>query len=204
MGATNRPFDLDDAILRRMPRRILGMLQNTSIRFNWFFFINAWIIITIVDLPTEKDREQILHLHLRDEKLDSSISLEHLARITKLYSGSDLKNLCISAALAAVREDAEVEKAKTNEKDKNNNDVTNVTRDNPEQLSLVRILKEHHFQIALKQVTPSCSEDMSSLTELRKWDGMYGDGAWNRKKRVKGIGFDGDAVQYTSYKGQEL
>jgi len=155
-------------------------------------------------LPTEKDREQILHLHLRDEKLDSSISLEHLARITKLYSGSDLKNLCISAALAAVREDAEVEKAKTNEKDKNNNDVTNVTRDNPEQLSLVRILKEHHFQIALKQVTPSCSEDMSSLTELRKWDGMYGDGAWNRKKRVKGIGFDGDAVQYTSYKGQEL
>ena len=72
-----------------------------------------------------------------------------------------------------------------------------------EQLLQVRILKERHFQVALKQVTPSCSEDMSSLTELRKWDGMYGDGAWNRKKRVKGIGFDGDAV-YTSYKNQEL
>ncbi|RIA86448.1 P-loop containing nucleoside triphosphate hydrolase protein [Glomus cerebriforme] len=179
MGATNRPFDLDDAILRRMPRRIL------------------------VDLPTEKDREQILHLHLRDEKLDSSISLRHLAKTTKLYSGSDLKNLCISAALAAVREDAEVDKTKVNnnnEKDKNNEDLT---KNNTEHLLQVRVLKDHHFQIALKQVTPSCSEDMSSLTELRKWDGMYGDGAWNRKKRVKGIGFDGDNV-YISYKNQEL
>ncbi|CAG8643843.1 8136_t:CDS:2 [Funneliformis mosseae] len=178
MGATNRPFDLDDAILRRMPRRIL------------------------VDLPTEKDREQILNLHLRDEKIDSSVSLEYFAKITKLYSGSDLKNLCISAALASVREDAEIEKTKANsESDKNHsNDVSN---DNSEQLPQVRILKQHHFQTALKQVTPSCSEDMSSLTELRKWDGMYGDGAWNRKKRVKGIGFDGDAV-LPSYKSQEL
>ena len=142
-------------------------------------------------------------MHLRDEKLDSSISLKHLAKTTKLYSGSDLKNLCISAALAAVREDAEFEKVKVNsknEKDKSNEDSK---KDNIEQLTQVRILKERHFQVALKQVTPSCSEDMSSLTELRKWDGMYGDGAWNRKKRVKGIGFDGDAV-YTSYKNQEL
>lgn len=159
--------------------------------------------MVIVDLPNEKDREQILNLHLRDEKLDSLISLNHLARSTKFYSGSDLKNLCISAALAAVREDAESEKARVinnvNKIDKNNDDLK---KNNTEQSLHVRVLKEHHFQVALKQVTPSCSEDMSSLIELRKWDGMYGDGAWNRKKRVKGIGFN-DTVNI-SYKNQEL
>ncbi|CAH1759086.1 23358_t:CDS:2 [Entrophospora sp. SA101] len=170
MGATNRPFDLDDAILRRMPRRIL------------------------VDLPTEKDREQILQLHLRDEKLDSLISLADLAKIARLYSGSDLKNLCISAALAAVREDAEKEQNKSNS-DKEELNVSGDSKEmsKPLQPPPIRVLKNHHFQQALKQITPSCSEDMTSLAELRKWDGLYGDGAWNRQKRVKGIGFDGDS-----------
>ncbi|KAL8690151.1 MAG: hypothetical protein Q9224_004474, partial [Gallowayella concinna] len=81
MVATNRPFDLDEATLRRLPRRML------------------------VDLPTETDREEILKIHLKDERLDSEISLSKLAVDTPLYSGSDLKNLCVAAALSCVREE---------------------------------------------------------------------------------------------------
>ncbi|KAJ3175530.1 hypothetical protein HDU87_006193 [Geranomyces variabilis] len=80
LGATNRPFDLDDAILRRMPRRIL------------------------VDLPNREQREEILRLHLAGEVLDNDLDLAAWATRTEKFSGSDLKNLCIAAALARIRE----------------------------------------------------------------------------------------------------
>ena len=85
LAATNRPFDLDDAVLRRMPRRI--------------FF----------DLPNEEDRHTILKLHLVGETLDRGVDLATIAKRTALYSGSDLKNICVSAALRAVTEDISME-----------------------------------------------------------------------------------------------
>lgn len=84
MVATNRPFDLDEAVLRRLPRRLL------------------------VDLPLEKDREAILKIHLKDEILDESVSLATLAKNTPYYSGSDLKNISVAAAFACIREENEV------------------------------------------------------------------------------------------------
>lgn len=79
MGATNRPFALDDAALRRFPRRIL------------------------VDLPNESDRLVILKILLNEDKLDPLLDLSVIAKRTELYSGSDLKNLCVSAAMHALK-----------------------------------------------------------------------------------------------------
>jgi SpoVK/Ycf46/Vps4 family AAA+-type ATPase len=83
MVATNRPFDLDDAVIRRLPRRLL------------------------VDLPTQADRKEILRIHLAGEQLDESVSLDDLAKRTPFYSGSDLKNIVVAAALACVKEENE-------------------------------------------------------------------------------------------------
>jgi SpoVK/Ycf46/Vps4 family AAA+-type ATPase len=81
MMATNRPSDIDPAVLRRLPRRIL------------------------VDLPTVEDREAILRIHLKDEILGPDVNLTALARSTPLFTGSDLKSLCVAAAFACLYEE---------------------------------------------------------------------------------------------------
>ncbi|KAK7264111.1 hypothetical protein RJT34_31715 [Clitoria ternatea] len=89
LGATNRPFDLDDAVIRRLPRRIY------------------------VDLPDAENRMKILRIFLAQENLDPDFQFDKLANLTDGYSGSDLKNLCIAAAYRPVQELLEKEKENT-------------------------------------------------------------------------------------------
>ncbi|KAI9884768.1 MAG: hypothetical protein M1823_003443 [Watsoniomyces obsoletus] len=170
MVATNRPFDLDDAVLRRLPRRLL------------------------VDLPVEKDREAILRIHLKDEILDPSVSLPDLAKRTTFYSGSDLKNLSVAAALACVREESD-EAAKYTETQKQKQTEVNAADEAkpiPYQYPERRTLTKHHFEKAMEEIPASISEDMSSLAAIRKFDEKYGDRKGRRKKSA-GWGF-GSAV----------
>uniref|UniRef100_A0A1A8K053 Outer mitochondrial transmembrane helix translocase n=2 Tax=Nothobranchius TaxID=28779 RepID=A0A1A8K053_NOTKU len=80
MGATNRPQDVDPAILRRMPATFH------------------------VGLPNMKQREEILRLILAGENLSNAINLKEIAEKTEGYSGSDLRELCRDAAMYRVRE----------------------------------------------------------------------------------------------------
>ncbi|EYU17671.1 hypothetical protein MIMGU_mgv1a0257531mg, partial [Erythranthe guttata] len=80
IGATNRPFDLDDAVIRRMPRRVY------------------------VGLPNVENRSKILKVLLAKENLEPGFSFDQLAKATDSYSGSDLKNLCAAAAYRPVEE----------------------------------------------------------------------------------------------------
>lgn len=81
MAATNRPDILDPALLRpgRFDRRVT------------------------VDMPTMKDREEILKIHARGKPLSKDVDMEKVARSTPGFSGADLENLLNEAALIAAR-----------------------------------------------------------------------------------------------------
>jgi hypothetical protein len=46
----------------------------------------------------------------------------------------------------------------------------------------VRVLSQRHFTKALKEIIPSSSEALGSLSELRRWNEEFGEGRVNRKK----------------------
>ncbi|KAG6850592.1 hypothetical protein H0H93_011260 [Arthromyces matolae] len=184
IGATNRPFDLDDAVLRRLPRRLL------------------------VDLPGEKERGEILKILLQDETLALDVDIPALAKKTESFSGSDLKHLCVSAALDSVKENVKVPWATTSTTTSAISDVRLASPTKLAVASLVsgesevhdqeslpvivesphgqptRILHLHNFAKALKEITPSSSESLGSLAELRKWNDEFGEGGKNKKRQT--------------------
>ncbi|KAI1268744.1 P-loop containing nucleoside triphosphate hydrolase protein [Xylariaceae sp. FL1019] len=81
LGATNRIHDIDEAILRRMPKKFP------------------------VSLPDKSQRLRILQLLLKDTKAEpNNFNMEYIARVTAGMSGSDIKEACRDAAMVPVRE----------------------------------------------------------------------------------------------------
>ncbi|KAL6606568.1 hypothetical protein ACP70R_042221 [Stipagrostis hirtigluma subsp. patula] len=81
IGATNKPQELDDAVLRRLVKRIY------------------------VPLPDRNVRRLLLKNQLKGQAFKlSSHDFERLAVETEGYSGSDLRALCEEAAMMPIRE----------------------------------------------------------------------------------------------------
>ena len=84
IGSTNRPFDLDEAVLRRFPRRIL------------------------VDLPDLETRKEILEVTLSENRLDEGVNLTQIAERLEGYTGSDIKEVCREAVVQISHEQAKL------------------------------------------------------------------------------------------------
>lgn len=51
------------------------------------------------------------------------------------------------------------------------------------EIPLQRVLSRRHFDKALKEITPSSSESLGSLSDLRKWNEEFGEGRKDRKRK---------------------
>lgn len=80
IGATNKPWRLDEAFLRRFQKRIY------------------------IPLPDKSARRKLLELLTRNIKLDESVDLDKLAEMLEGYSGSDIRDVIRDAYTIVVRE----------------------------------------------------------------------------------------------------
>ncbi|KAJ7807489.1 P-loop containing nucleoside triphosphate hydrolase protein, partial [Mycena olivaceomarginata] len=134
VGATNRPQDIDSAVLRRFSRRIL------------------------VDLPTLPQRKEIIQQYLSGEAFDETVDISKLAARTPLFSGSDLRHLVHSAALAALKEVVPTSWPI-------HHDAAGVPIPQPPPTPLEsRCIQKRHFDQALKQVSASGASNRKILT----------------------------------------
>lgn len=87
IGATNRPDQIDPALLR--PGRLDQLIY--------------------IPLPDEKSRLAVLKAALRKSPIAKDVDLEHLAKVTPGFSGADLTEICQRACKLAIRESIEKE-----------------------------------------------------------------------------------------------
>ena len=80
LGATNLPWDLDDALRRRFEKRIY------------------------ISLPNKVGRKQMFNINFKGIKLDKSVNIDELVEKTKGYSGHDIASVCREASLMNMRQ----------------------------------------------------------------------------------------------------
>ncbi|KAL1550709.1 hypothetical protein AAHA92_18639 [Salvia divinorum] len=166
LAATNRPFDLDEAIIRRFERRIM------------------------VSLPSVENREMILRTLLSKEKVDV-LDFKELAVMTEGYSGSDLKNLCVTAAYRPVRELIKQEREKKDKEKKQIDaeessefDYASKEETKEEKTISLRPLNMEDFKQARNQVAASFASGGSIMAELKQWNDLYGEGGSRKTEQL--------------------
>lgn len=79
LAATNFPWDIDEALRRRLEKRIY------------------------IPLPTQEGREALLKINLRDVEQSPDIDVGTIAELLDGYSGADITNVCRDACMMAMR-----------------------------------------------------------------------------------------------------
>ncbi|XP_057969827.1 katanin p60 ATPase-containing subunit A1 isoform X2 [Malania oleifera] len=79
LAATNFPWDIDEALRRRLEKRIY------------------------IPLPNFESRKELIRINLKTVEVAPDVNIDNVARRTEGYSGDDLTNVCRDASLNGMR-----------------------------------------------------------------------------------------------------
>ena len=79
LAATNRPQDLDEALRRRLEKRVY------------------------IPLPSAEGREQLLRINMKGLETEEDIDWQYIVDKTEGFSGADMSNICREAAMMPLR-----------------------------------------------------------------------------------------------------
>ncbi|CAI9114069.1 OLC1v1014688C1 [Oldenlandia corymbosa var. corymbosa] len=79
LAATNFPWDIDEALRRRLEKRIY------------------------IPLPNFESRKELIRINLKSIEVAADVDIDEVARKTEGYSGDDLTNVCRDASLNGMR-----------------------------------------------------------------------------------------------------
>merc|ERR1712227_165969 len=137
IGATNRPDIIDPAVMR--PGRLDQLMY--------------------IPLPDEGSRLSIFKANLRKSPIAPDIDLEHLARVTKGFSGADITEICQRACKLAIRECIEKDIAHARELESKG------LEDMDDDFDPVPDIRKDHFEEAMKFARRSVSD-----ADIRKYE----------------------------------
>lgn len=164
IASTNRPFDLDEAVLRRLPRRIL------------------------VDLPDLHTRQEILAVTLANNRIDRSVNFTQLAEKLDGYTGSDIKEVCREAVVRVAHERAQMLEHGADSigtaasKSAGSLSISSVKPEGvdgaAEALDFnapLRAVTLEDFQAAMKKLKASVDDNGRELQKVVEWNHKYGE-----------------------------
>ncbi|KAJ1665085.1 AAA ATPase cdc48 [Coemansia sp. RSA 1813] len=136
IGATNRPDQIDGALLR--PGRLDQLIY--------------------IPLPDSESRLSILNATLRKSPVAPSVDLKFIAEKTHGFSGADLTEICQRACKLAIRENIEADIRRVRERDETGGEDT-AMQDDDDEVDLVPEITVAHFEEAMRFARRSVSDN---------------------------------------------
>ena len=129
LGATNHPWDLDEALRRRFEKRIY------------------------IPLPNKEGRKQVFEINLKGIAVDKDVNFDELVKKTEGYSGADITNICREAAFMQMRRKLE------HGNGKEGYDIMNIVNNKEFQEEINAPVYQKDILAAIKNISKSVSKN---------------------------------------------